>query len=95
MALYSVLYDTARKRFKRSETEWPAVFEDNEFDIEVTGQRDLDVTAGIISTTNKVDVFENGILRRETNDYTRDVVHNRISFRYDLHEKTWVRVRVY
>lgn len=94
MGQHAVVYDDEKQNLKRLPNNWPG-FIDEDFDVEVNGQQDFDLVSGTITSENQIDVFENGWLKRETNDYVRDTENNRVSFTYPINEDTWIRVRMW
>ena len=69
----------------------------NHYDVGVGGQTQFVMISGTIGTQNKIEVFENGIVKREgaSYDYERNTGSNAIDFTYTVPENAWVLVKVY
>ena len=68
----------------------------NHFDVSSPGQTQFIVSNGTIQATNVIEVYENGIIRREgaSHDYVRNVGANAVDFNYTVQENAWVLVKV-
>lgn len=68
----------------------------NHFDVGVGGQTQFVMTAGTIASGNNIEVYENGIVKREggSYDYVRNIGANAIDFNYTIQENAWVLVKV-
>jgi hypothetical protein len=69
----------------------------NHYDVGAGGQTQFVMTSGTIEATNKLEVFENGIVKREGSsyDFERNTGSNAIDFTYTVPENAWVLVKVY
>ena len=96
--------DTIQFKFTVAEDAWvsvrvfkiTAIPDYNHFDVGVGGQTQFVMTSGTIASGNKIEVYENGIGKREgaTHDYQRNIGSNAIDFNYTVEEGAWVLVKV-
>jgi len=68
-------------------------FTDYDTDTNAEGQTVFSA-AKIVNGAQKIDVFENGRMKREGVDYDRDYALHRVTTTYTVYS-SWVRVRVY
>ena len=93
---YLIVDDTTGK-YKRGATVGGGggSYVDEDFDVGVGGVSFVNLVADI-SPTSVIDVFINGVLKRECGsyDWTRDNALNKITFTFTVPEFAWIRVRV-
>lgn len=91
MAKRFVIFDTLTGKREILKNLWI----DQDFEVSSpSGQTDF-VTSFDLTSDNKMDVFIDGILTRDTLEYTRNDSLNTVSFTYAVPENSWVRIRIY
>jgi len=70
---------------------------DNHFDVGVGGQTQFTCSLGLVTSNNRIEIWNNGVMVREgaSHDWQRNVGQNAIDFNYTVPENAWVLVRLY
>lgn len=95
MALELLVVDTAnnKKQKKTVAQMMSTLYDDQKYT--VSGSQSQFVVTKTFDVNSKIDVFWNGTLMDEGDDYTRNVPSNRIDFNYSLPNSAKVMIRVW